>query len=100
MSLYGPKQLADSMRTVRKNTITIAEDIPETQYDFRPTLDSGSVRETLLHIASKMLFDIHIHEKEKLLHRRNYRANVLDLVPASQDWARRGVFFEHANRCV
>jgi len=29
MVLYGPKQLADSMRTVRKNTIVIAEDIPE-----------------------------------------------------------------------
>jgi hypothetical protein len=27
MNLYGPKQLADSMRTVRKNTILIAEDI-------------------------------------------------------------------------
>jgi hypothetical protein len=64
MSLYGPKQLADGMRTVRKNTITIAEDIPEAQYDFRATPDSRSVRETLLHIASKMLFDVHIHEEE------------------------------------
>ena len=29
MSLYGPKQLADSIRTVRKNTVLIAEDIHE-----------------------------------------------------------------------
>jgi len=29
MDLYGPKQLADSFRTVRKNTIRIADDIPE-----------------------------------------------------------------------
>ncbi len=29
MHLYGPKQLADSIRTVRKNTILIAEDIPK-----------------------------------------------------------------------
>jgi len=29
MSLYGPKELSNSMRTVRKNTILIAEDIPE-----------------------------------------------------------------------
>ena len=29
MHLYGPKQLADSIRIVRKNTILIAEDIPE-----------------------------------------------------------------------
>jgi hypothetical protein len=27
MQLYGAKQLADGMRTVRKNTILIAEDI-------------------------------------------------------------------------
>jgi len=65
MGLYGQKQLADGMRTVRKNTITIAEDIPEAQYDFRPAPDSRSVRETLLHIASKMLFDLQIHEEEK-----------------------------------
>jgi len=47
MSLYEPKQLADSMRVVRKNTIAIAEDIPETQYDYRPSPDSRSVRESL-----------------------------------------------------
>src|SRR6266481_2352197 len=50
MNLYEPKHLADSMRVVRKNTIAIAEDIPEAQYDYRPTHDSRSVRETLLHI--------------------------------------------------
>jgi hypothetical protein len=31
MNLYESKQLADSMRVVRKNTIAIAEDIPEAQ---------------------------------------------------------------------
>lgn len=65
MSLYGPKHLADGMRVVRKNTIATAEDIPEAQYDYRPTPDSRSVRETLLHIASMMLFDLRIHEEEK-----------------------------------
>ncbi len=43
MDLYGPKQLADSMRTVRKNTILIAEDIPEKGYAYRPTPESRSV---------------------------------------------------------
>jgi len=52
MNLYGPKQLAESMRTVRKNTIQIAEDIPEKDYSYRPTLESRSVLETLVHIAS------------------------------------------------
>src|SRR5918996_4958557 len=65
MNLYEPRQLADSMRVVRKNTIAIAEDIPETQYDYRPSHDSRSVRETLLHIASMTLFDLHIHEEQR-----------------------------------
>ncbi len=65
MNLYEPKQLADSMRVVRKNTIAIAEDIPEAHYDYRPTPDSRSVRETLLHIGSRMLFDFHIHDQAK-----------------------------------
>jgi len=65
MSLYESKQLADSMRVVRKNTIAIAEDIPEAQYDYRPTPDSRSVRETLLHLASLTFFDRRIHEEER-----------------------------------
>lgn len=35
MNCYGPKELAESFRTVRKNTIRIAEDIPEEKYGFR-----------------------------------------------------------------
>jgi len=46
MNFYGAKQLIDSMRTVRKNTILIAEDIPEKNYGYRPTPDSRSVAET------------------------------------------------------
>src|SRR5215469_6494832 len=66
MNLYGPKQLAESMRTVRKNTILIAEDIPEKNYDYRPMPESRSVRETLVHIASLWRFDLLVHEKEHL----------------------------------
>ncbi len=29
---YGGKELASAFRTVRKNTIQVAEDIPESQY--------------------------------------------------------------------
>ncbi len=65
MNLYEPRQLADSMRVVRKNTIAIAEDIPEAQYDYRPTPDSRSVRETLLHVASLTFFDFHIHQEQR-----------------------------------
>jgi uncharacterized damage-inducible protein DinB len=66
MNLYGPKQLVDSMRTVRKNTILIAEDIPEKDYGFRPTPESRSVAETLVHIASLSQADRFLHEGERL----------------------------------
>ena len=63
MNLYGPKQLADSMRTVRKNTIIIAEDIPEKDYGYRPTPESRSVAELLVHIASLSRADHLLHEE-------------------------------------
>ena len=64
MNLYGPRQLADSMRTVRKNTILIAEDIPEKDYGYGPTAESRSVAETLVHIAFLSRADDLLHEKE------------------------------------
>jgi len=48
---YGPKELAASFRTVRNNTIQIAEEIPEAHYGYRVTPDCRSVAETLAHIA-------------------------------------------------
>ena len=64
MNLYGPKQLADSMRTVRKNTILIAEDIPEKDYAYRPTPESRSVAETFVHIANLSRVDHFLHEEQ------------------------------------
>ena len=66
MNLYGPKQLVDSMRTVRKNTIQIAEDIPEKEYSYRPTPESRSAAETLVHIARLAQFDRFVHEEKHL----------------------------------
>jgi uncharacterized damage-inducible protein DinB len=51
MQYYNAKDLARSFRTVRANTIRIAEEIPEKQYDFRPAPGVRSVAETLAHIA-------------------------------------------------
>ena len=66
MSLYGPKQLAGSMRTVRKNTILIAEDIPEKDYGYRPVPESRSVTETLVHIVFRSQLDRYLHEEKHL----------------------------------
>src|SRR5512140_2794608 len=51
MTYYGAKQLAGSFRTVRKNTILIAEDIPEQHYGFRAARETQTVAEMLVHIA-------------------------------------------------
>src|SRR5215471_13991454 len=72
MNLYGPKQLADSMRSVRKNTILIAEDIPEKDYSYRPTPESRSVAEMLVNIASLALFDRRVHEELHLSSRQGF----------------------------
>ena len=48
---YDAKDLARSFRVVRKNTIQIAEDIPEDKYDFRPAEGVRTVAETLRHLA-------------------------------------------------
>ncbi len=66
MNPYGPQQLANALRTVRKNTILVAEDIPEESYGYRVSPDSRSVAETLLHIASASQLDYYVHGKERI----------------------------------
>jgi uncharacterized damage-inducible protein DinB len=51
MAYCGAGEVARRSRTVRKNTLAIAEDIPEDKYDYRPTPDCRSVREILAHMA-------------------------------------------------
>jgi uncharacterized damage-inducible protein DinB len=51
MTYYGAAELARSFRVVRKNTLAIADEIPEDKYDFRPVEGCRSVREILAHIA-------------------------------------------------
>jgi len=51
MSVYGGKEMAAAFRTVRKNTIQIAEDIPEDKYDFVPAPGVKPVGKTLVHMA-------------------------------------------------
>ena len=61
MTYYGGKELANAFRTVRKNTIQIAQDIPEDKYDFKPSAESRSVRQTLAHIATLTTFPMMLH---------------------------------------
>jgi len=66
MTYYGAKEIANSFRTVRKNTIAIAEDIPEDQYGFRATPDTRTVAQTLIHIAVMTSLQEKIHFQDKL----------------------------------
>ncbi len=65
MDHYGSKELAQSFRTVRKNTLEAARDIPEDKYDFRPTPDNKSVEKLLTHIALGYRFQHQLHAVEK-----------------------------------
>jgi uncharacterized damage-inducible protein DinB len=52
MTYYGAKNVAESYRTVRKNTIAIAEEIPADKYSFRAAPGTMSVGEMLAHLAA------------------------------------------------
>ena len=65
MNYYGAKQLGESFRTVRKNTLAIAHDIPEENYGFRPAPDTRSVGELLAHIAVSNGFQHQVNAVER-----------------------------------
>jgi uncharacterized damage-inducible protein DinB len=61
MTYYGARNLADSFRTVRKNTLVIANEIPEDQYGFRAAEGTMSVGELLAHLAISPMWQIDVH---------------------------------------
>jgi uncharacterized damage-inducible protein DinB len=65
VNYYGPKELAESFRTVRKNTTAIAQEIPEEKYGFRPAPTTRSVGELLAHISLLYSAQYQIHAQER-----------------------------------
>jgi uncharacterized damage-inducible protein DinB len=63
--MYGGKELADAFRTVRRNTLQIAEEIPEDKYGFRATPELRSVAEELAHIACAQMWQKDCHGADK-----------------------------------
>ena len=61
MSCYNAHDMARSFRTVRGNTLRVAEEIPEDQYSFRPAEGCRTVAETLAHIAISTQFPKTFH---------------------------------------
>ena len=76
MTYYGGKQLADSFRTVRKNTLTIAEEIPEDKYSFRATPETRSVGQLLTHIGlgHRLQQQVHVDDKRSTFEGFNFPA--------------------------
>jgi uncharacterized damage-inducible protein DinB len=64
MTYYGGKEMAASFRTVRNNTVKIAEEIPESKYDFTPAPECRSIGKTLAHIALGPGFQHHIQSNK------------------------------------
>ncbi len=66
MQYYGAKDLADSFRTVRKNTILVAEDIPADQYTFRATPATRTVAEVLSHLVIGTRWPHELHAEQSI----------------------------------
>ncbi|MFI5057031.1 MAG: DinB family protein [Candidatus Acidiferrales bacterium] len=65
MNYYAAKEMAESFRTVRKNTLVIAQDIPQEKYAFRAAPEARSVGELLAHIALSHGFQYQVHAVER-----------------------------------
>ena len=61
MFCYGAQQLSANFRTVRGNTIQVAHDIPEHNYDHSPADGARTVRQMLTHVAlsTRLWIDMH-----------------------------------------
>lgn len=65
MHSYSAQQMADSWRTVRKNTIQVAEDIPADKYDFQAAPETMTVAQMLAHLATGTHWAEQMHFVEK-----------------------------------
>lgn len=62
---YSARDLASAFRTVRKNTIQIAQDIPEEKYSFVPAPGTKPVVSVLAHLALMPRFLSSMHREKR-----------------------------------
>src|SRR4029450_299594 len=79
MNCYGGKDLARAFRTVRDNTVKIAEEIPESGYDFAAAPGIRTVRQLLTHIALSDSFSSLHKEKRTSFDGVNFPALVAQM---------------------
>jgi len=105
MTYYGSTELARSFRTVRNNTLTIAEEIPEDKYGFSAAAGCRTVAQTLVHIAVVWRLPNKIHITDHVSDLKNFdffafigqqlaeeqvprtKAQIIDLLKAEGDKA-------------
>ena len=66
MGTFGATELANGFRTVRKNTIQVAEDIPESQYDFVAAPETMSVSAALRHLVYAPTMYEAMHREQRM----------------------------------
>lgn len=65
MTYYGASHLAQAFRTVRRNTIQTAQDIPEDRYGFAPAEGSMTIGAVLAHLVASTNFHYMVHGVDK-----------------------------------
>lgn len=70
--MYGSRELAAAFRTVRNNTIQIAQEIPEDKYDFVAASGAKSVSQLLRHIAFGTMIHYDFHRDKKITTLKGY----------------------------
>ena len=72
MIAYGATELANSFRTVRKNTVQVAEDIPEDKYSFVAAPGIRSAADLLRHILYAPMVQDDMHREKRLTTLKGY----------------------------
>ena len=90
MISYSAADLADGFRTVRKNTVQVAEDIPENKYDFVAAPGFKSVADLLRHIAFSPVMQEDMHRVKRVTTFKGYDFGALHARTDAQGKALRG----------
>ena len=72
MPQYGSTELANAFRTVRRNTVQIAEEIPEDKYEFIAAPGARSVSSLLKHLAFAPMFYEDMHREKRVTTLKGY----------------------------
>jgi len=72
MPQYGSTELANAFRTVRRNTVQIAEEIPEDKYEFIAAPGARSVSSLLKHLAFAPMLYEDMHREKRVTTLKGY----------------------------